>query len=279
MPQQIVSARFDPNRKTDILNSIKVKKMALDQLQDKIQAFVNGKMSLTEKTDFEKEIKASESLAEEVRRYRQMSILAQNEPLITGSAMLHSMMEEIPIEPAYGQYEQYFKKSSFFNPWGYWLSGIFLAALLLGSFVFYQKNREDKLIALAQTQLLPLTNMIGFAPGDTSNAAQAMRAYDQQNYAEAAARLKKEVEYYPDDNSLRLYLAVSYLMLGNHHAAVKPLLSEIATTENLTTVPAKWYLALSQIQHGEHNEARVLLKSIESDTIFGNRAQMILKAF
>lgn len=253
--------------------------MTLEPLQDKIQAYLDGTLPPAEKTAFEDQIKASESLAAELGRYRQLRILGQHQTLIQGKTMLDAVMAEVPITPDYGQHEAYFKKPLGKTTKGRWfLGGLAILTAVLGLF-FYQKYQTGKALAnLAQAQLSPMANMIGFAPDDPSNAAQAMRAYDQKNYAEAISGLSLEVQANPDDNSLRLYLAVCHLMQAQHPQA-ETLLREIIKTEDLATVPAKWYLALSLMQHNAPAEARTLLKSLEPDTIFGGRAKILLKAF
>lgn len=70
---------------------------------------------------------------------------------------------------------------------------------------------------------------------------------------------------------------LQYARSRRHKA--ETLLREIIKTEDLATVPAKWYLALSLMQHNAPAEARTLLKSLEPDTIFGGRAKTLLKAF
>jgi Tetratricopeptide repeat len=249
--------------------------MMAEQLQDKIQAYLAGDMSPAEKADFENQIKASEALAEELRRYRQLSVLGKNKSLVAGKILLDAVMDALPITPDYGPYERYFKKPL----WPFWRWSFVLFALLLAlsGVLFYQTNQEKKAsAALAETQLLPMANVIGFAADDQSNAAEAMRAYDGQNYAEAIERLHIEVRDSPGDNSLRLYLAVSYLMQGQTPQA-EALLQEMIKTDDLVTVPAKWYLALSLLGRNHKTEARVLFENLKSDAIFGDRVTQLLK--
>ena len=87
--------------------------------------------------------------------------------------------------------------------------------------------------------------------------------------------LSAAIEETPNDNSLGLYLAISYLMDGQN-AKAEVLLREMIKTEDLTTIPAKWYLALSLLQQNKKAEANNLLRSIETDTIFGDRVRGLL---
>lgn len=252
--------------------------MTVEQLQEKIKDYLDGLMSQGDRNAFEEDIKASEPLAEEVRRYRQMHILSKHTPLIQGKAMLDSIMAEHTIEPDYGQYESYFKKTLWKHRIWQWLSGVFALAIIAGGTFYYQQaQKKQALNALANEQLRPLENMIGFANDDQSTAAIAMRAYDQHNYSSAITGLQTALQESPDDNSLRLYLAVSHLLLQQHQEA-ESLLRDLTQTDDLTTIPAKWYLALSLVQRGEKEAARLLLQSIQADTVFGERAGEVLEA-
>lgn len=251
--------------------------MTVEQLQEKIKDYLDGQLPPGDQKAFEQDIQASEPLAEEVRRYRQLRILSKNAPLIQGKAMLNNIMDEHTIEPDYGQYESYFKKSLWEHRIWRWLSGLLVLAVIAGGTFYYQQAQEKQaLTALADDQLRPLENMIGFAADDQSTAAMAMRAYDQRNYSSAIAGLQTAIQESPDDNSLRLYLAVSHLLLQQHSEA-ESLLRELTQTDDLTTIPAKWYLALSLVQRGEKEKARILLQSIRTDTVFGERAGEVMK--
>jgi tetratricopeptide (TPR) repeat protein len=250
--------------------------MTVEQLQEKIQAYLDGTMPATEIVDFEKQIKASESLAEEVRKYRQMSILAKHQPLIEAKSILDAVMADIVIEPDYGHHAQYFKKSIWENALLRWGIGIATVILVAFGFYFYQNQQNETATALPNKSVLtPMENMIGFAPDDQSIAARGMQAYDKKDYPTAIQNLSAAIEETPNDNSLGLYLAISYLLDGQNTKA-EVLLREMIKTEDLTTIPAKWYLALSLLQQNKKIEAHNLLRSIEMDTIFGDRVRGLL---
>jgi tetratricopeptide (TPR) repeat protein len=252
--------------------------MIIENIQDTIKQYLDGKMSATEKIDFENQIKNSEELAEEVRQFRQLRIFDKHKNLLAAKAQLSAVMSEIDIEPDYGSYEKYFKKSFFESPVRKWLAGSLATLALIGGIFFYQKSQTDNVLTnIYKSNLQPMENIIGFTVDDQTQAAKAMRAYDQKNYNEAITLLNYAVKNSTDDNSLRLYLAISYLMQERNIEA-EILLKDIINKNDLTVIPAKWYLALSLIKRGEKTEARALLQSIESDTVFGNKASAILKS-
>lgn len=251
--------------------------MIIENIQDTIKKYLDGTLSGKEKADFEKEIKNSAELAEEVRRFRQLRIFDKNKDIIAANAILNSVMSDIEIEPDYGKYEKYFKKSIFDNVMWRWLFGGLALILVVGGGFVYQKSQETKALKeLSKTYLQPMENIIGFSDNAQTQDAKAMAAYDNKNYSEAIVLLNNASKNNPDDNSLRLYLAISYLMQEQNEKA-ESLLQTIVKTDDLSTIPAKWYLALSLMQRGQKTEAKVLLQSLESDATFGNRAKEILK--
>ena len=243
--------------------------MTVEQ-QDKIEDYLNDQMSSTEKIDFEKQIEASKALADEVNRCLQMRIFAKNRDIIQAKALLESVMADIHIEPA--------PKEPFWQqPIWRWLGGGCLVLALTGSLFLYQQSQEKKAwFALSKTHLKKMEDIEGFNANNPIPAARGMQAYDNGNYEEAIALLSVGAKQESDDKMLSLYLAISYLMQGKNIDSEK-ILQELIKNEGLETTPAKWYLALSLLQHGQKNEAKALLQSLESDTIYGNQAKEILK--
>lgn len=255
-----------------------MKKMNLENIQVTIKKYLDGTMTVQEKVDFETEIKNSKELAEEINQVRLLRIFNKNRDLIEAKSILKSVMADIHIEPDYGSYEKHFKKSIFGKYGLRWLLLSSLAIVfLIGGTVLYQKNQEAKALRdLSKAHLQPMENIIGFSPNDPSREAKAMQAYDNKNYNEAIIQLNSILKNDFNDNSLRLYLAVSYLM-QDQNAEAEIHLQNIVKTNDIVTVPAKWYLALSLLQRGQKVEAKSLFQSLSEDTTFGTEAKEILK--
>ncbi len=251
--------------------------MNIENIQETIKKYLDNTMTPSEKADFELQIRDSTELAEQVRQFRQLKIWDKNSFLIQSNAVLTGVMADIDIEPNYGIHEKYFKKSLFDRPvWRWLMGGLVLATLLSGGFLYQQNQASKALNQLAKSHLEPLPNFIGFAENDSSQPAKAMASYDNKNYSEAIERLKSATKNSPDDNSLKLYLAVSYLM-QDQNAQAQTLLEDSVKTDNLSTIPAKWYLALTYMQIGKKDEAYKLLQSLESDLDYGKDVKDILK--
>lgn len=253
--------------------------MIIDNIQATIKQYIDGSLSSTEKIDFENQIKNSPELAEEVRQFRQLKIFDKNKKLIEANALLKAVMAETQIEPDYGKYKHHFKKSIFDNPIWRWSMGGLAAIILVIGGIFYQKSQATSALKLlSKTYMQPMENIIGFSADDQTQAGKALKAYDNKNYNEAITLLNYAIKNNSDDNSLRLYLAISYLMQEQNEKA-EALLQDIVKDNDLSMIPAKWYLALSLMQRGEKEEAKALLQSLESDSTFGSRAKEILKTW
>jgi tetratricopeptide (TPR) repeat protein len=251
--------------------------MTAEQLQEKFQAYLDGTLLPEEKIAFEAQINASEPLKEELNKFRQLRILHKNESLLQAKSVLGKVMDEVHIEPNYGNYAAYFKETGANKAIKYWASGIFAILLIAGAMLFFQNKQLTKqLHNLANTNLAPMENLIGFANEDKSITALGMKAYDKKEYKTAIDLLQKAITESPDDGTLRLYLAISYLMLEQNTAA-KVLLSPLTNVESLSTIPAKWYLALCLLKEGEKTEARKILLNLKSDKVYGVQAEGILK--
>jgi predicted Zn-dependent protease len=251
--------------------------MSEEQLQEKFQAYLEGTLLPTEKLEFEAQIKASESLNEELKKFRQLSIFGKNEALFQAKSTLDKVMSEVVIEPSYGDYASAFKETGANKSIKYWASGIFAILLIVGAMLFFKSNQTAKqLNNLVDANLFPMENLIGFADNDQSIAAAGMKAYDKKDFNSAINLLNKATLESPDDGTLQLYLALSYLMQGQNSEA-KASLTPLTKSETLSTIPAKWYLALCLLKDGQKNEARMLLLSLKSDKVYGTQVAKILE--
>ncbi len=246
-----------------------------DQLQDDIQAYLDGKMPIEKIPLFEAQMADSSQLTAEINRYRMLRVVARNEDMFMAKTLVDNIMASTEIEADYGQYGHIFDKTGGKPNAKYWILGILVMIILTVSVWRYRYfENQVQIRRIATEHLAPLDNIIGFSPDDIGNAATALRAYEQGQYTEAIHRLQSELQIAPDDNGLRLYLAVSLLMQGQNTAA-EPLLRQMVAAQDLTTVPATWYLALCLMQQGQADEAHLLLAPLRSDTIFGQRAQQV----
>lgn len=247
--------------------------------QDRLQAYAQDRLSPQDASALENEIAASEDLKNELEYYRMLQLRERAKSLLQAKAQLESVIADTPIEANYGQYRHYFQRHS-------WLShrlsillgtAVLLIATWWGVHQYQQYTRLRFVQTLYKEYLTPLDNHIGFAPNDASNAAIALRAYTQGNYRSAVQYLQTEVATNPDDQSLRLYLSVSALLIEQDSIAAQHLQHLVRENDPLTAVPAKWYLALNLLHRGEEEGASALLNTIQNDAIFGQPAKELLE--
>lgn len=246
--------------------------MDLENLQETIKKYLDGNMTPQEKADFEKERTQSTALQKEVDQARELRVFLRNRELIAANTLLQSIMAETPIEPDYQGSKIYFKDSVWDSPLLKWFLGSCTVVILISGVFFYQKNQTNRFLSdIAQNHLQAMTNFIGFLPTDESDAAKGMRAYDHKNYVTSIDLLKNAA----NETDLQLYLAISYLMQGQKDPA-ESLLKGLIQSNDMTAVPAKWYLSLLWLQKSEKEKAIHLLQKLESDATFGNKAKALL---
>lgn len=246
--------------------------MSVEQTQDTIQAYLEGRMSAEALRSFEAQIQADPALAEEVHRCRQLRVMTRHEALLQGKQTLAAIMAEVDITPDYGQHRRYFDDSGWFKRWI--PSLLALVALVSGGTWYYGYQQQQETLARVQSVLEPLDNIIGFSPDDPGSAAAGMRAYDQRNYPEAIRYLSTAAQESQDDPSLQLYLAVSYL-LQQEPTRAEPLLRPLTQTDALLTIPARWYLAVCLLQQGKTTEATPLLDGLKEDVVYGEKVRRV----
>jgi tetratricopeptide (TPR) repeat protein len=248
-----------------------------EHTQDDIQAYLSDTLSPEQRAAFEVQVSGSPALTEEVNRHRMLRVMLQQEYLLNAKSLIGGIMAATEIQADYGEYGPMLDKPRRGRIFLRRLWIVVAAFLVLVSLWWLnrQQRMEEQPFRASSMPLTPFENIIGFAPGDVSNAATALRAYELGNYPEAIERLQRELRYAPDDNALRLYLAVSFLMQGQN-AAAEPLLRQLVAAQDLTTVPATWYLGWCLLQQGKRDEARSMFHGIQSDIIFGQRTRQLL---
>ena len=261
--------------------------MNIEERQEAIKRYVANTMLPTERHTFEQEMAQSEDLTEEVRRFQQLHVAVKYAPLIEAKLVLDAVMNDIDIEPDYGKHEALLRGGDGMGL-GKWrgLLGGLVALVLVGSlFFFYQKQatktaKMARLMALVQpykgNDKEVLDKITNFAPDDKSPTAQAIRLYEQKQYAESARLLASVIRQDSSDKSLQLYLGVDYFLTNQTEKAI-PILRGLSESGGIATVPAQWFLALSLLEKGDVAAARSQLEAIKGDTIFGERARLIIE--
>jgi tetratricopeptide (TPR) repeat protein len=252
----------------------------MENVQNDIQDYINGGLSGEALKQFEADMKANKSLAEEVDFYRKISFTMQNTELITMNKTLSTIRQSTNISPDFDIDPTFLPKN---NTWKWWTIGI-LTVSLIGAFFLWQNQATKTRLLKAKTtsteilhSVAAFEDVIGLDADDKSPLAQGMKFYDAGLYADAIPLLKTHYQRQPTDDFGKLYLAISYLMTGQSDKAVT-LLEPMSNTSDIELADAaKWHLALALVQQGQLDKAKPLFIALQNHPRFGVNAQRMLQ--
>lgn len=113
---------------------------------------------------------------------------------------------------------------------------------------------------LAESAASPSSSFRG--PADPERFAAAMGPYARGDYAAAETALEAYVLRQPDDDRARFYLAVTRLVRGNAHDALRDLHQLSSIADSPLHEDVAWYHALALWQTGERAQAEALLRAL-----------------
>ena len=106
---------------------------------------------------------------------------------------------------------------------------------------------------------------------------QALKLYDNAQYAEARKALEPFYAQYPENNTAGFYLAMSYLNEANYARAITLLTPLTQKTDFEMRNDAKWYLALCMLKTTDgEKEAIGLFKQLQNEPEFKKSAMAAL---
>ena len=120
---------------------------------------------------------------------------------------------------------------------------------------------KSKAIQAAPTGNAGMTAPAPAAPA-TNFYADGITDYEQGNFQEAAAKLRKATEVTPDNLQAHLYAADAYLRVSQPHAALFHIERILALPGNSNFETAEWYKALALLQLKEGRKAQKQLESV-----------------
>ncbi len=215
--------------------------------QERIDAYLMGKLDEKARQAFEEEINESPELAEAV---------AQHSRFVHGVEELHfrELLEELHQEGV-GQEKNGIKRR---KRWPIWSIAAVLL-LLLGVFWIFQPNPTSEFSIQLDPGLpttLGGTNALAFGEG--------MNAYKQDDYVSARAYWTPLWEAHPQNDTLLFYLAQVDLGEERFQASLEKLEQLIKNEESGFLEKARWYVALSHLKLGQIEAAKALLQDIST---------------
>lgn len=237
---------------------------------DKIRAYLLGEMNDAEQLAFEAMVRKDLKLEDELNFSRQ---------LMNATSQMELREVECLVQES-GQRHQNNVRVK--NRWT-WFSGLMAMVLILGLTIYFvnehyvlvKSSFEDYHLSV-QNNLEPFEMLIATERGKNLNLSLGLEAYQAANY-EAAAPLLSNYFLRTKDGNVGLYLAISYLELGQYEASLVLLESLEQQVELPMGYPVKWYLSLAYYGHGDLDLAQNLMQEIlESDSPFRNNAKAFM---
>ena len=256
-----------------------------DAWEDRINAYLNNKMTVADRTQFEQAMGEIAGLKDAV----------DFEAALTQNATEYQLFEHLkPKMEAYIE-EKGLKNTENPKPeptkrplsikrfWG--ILGIVLVGIL--AWLGYNSIKKSNEQAQLQTELItkwllnqPLayenTNLAAFQTGSDS---AALAFYKLGKYSEAEALFKQNDSKDVNISGPRgLYRAVNALMTNpsNPKMAIELLESRYANKNTFRYEAVTWYLALAYLQNGDFERSKQVLKDITPESEYFNNAQNLM---
>lgn len=245
------------------------------ETQQKIQRYVSGELSDSERTAFEAEVQSNADLEAELRFSQDLVYTLKNKEQLEVNSILKDAIADVYIEPDFDALKDQESGSagSGFSKW--LLSGVVIIGLAVGGMFVTSSGlfAPSETALLVQEYLEPFENLI--SPPEGGALAQGMMAYDQGDYKSATQLLSAYVQNNTDPQA-RFYLGVSQLLDGQLAPAISNL-EILAKAEDLPQKAAQWYLALAYLKNDEIKKATPLIEGLKDNGVFGPKAQPLLQ--
>ena len=231
----------------------------------RIDKYLSGQMDADEKAAFEQELKANESLAEELALQKDMNRFLQ------GHRRRDALKSELDALGAEFFSQKSGKVVSMAGRRRWMLA---IAATVLVLVVAWLALRPSLYEQYAVHPPLALVEKSSATANDLSMAEQA---FNHGDYEKALPILQEYVANNPTDDLVKVYLGIAKMELGE-----TPEAREIFTSLATSTAPeirdfAVWNLALSYLKDGDEANCSKVLRSIPADSGYYQKAQQLLE--
>lgn len=154
-------------------------------------------------------------------------------------------------------------------------------AIALAFLVFSGGNDLENLAVLEPLQVTTVQVRAGSPDSDTLYA-DALAAYQAEDWAASAATLRRALDTAPDGwaraDLARIYLGSSEMLGGDAAAAESPLHAASASTLAPVRERALWQLVQVRLLRADEAAARAALEQLADSPVYGARARELLTA-
>lgn len=250
--------------------------MNIENIQESIKRYVDGKMSQTESLEFEQLLEINTDLREELRLYKALAFITKNRDLMAMSQIVGNVIQNEKLKPDFDAYQTYLKKPKKWWQRGLWILSSFIALALTLGIIYTVNIQQDR------AKYENLVQNYGHLPDDLIQADSASVLYDAlqfyraKNYPNAKTAFKKHLKKQPNDDLAQLYLGVTEYLTHENTEGVKTLRQVVANSDDFSKKYAQMSLSMALLKVGEYTEAQTLLEQLKSDAILGEKVQGIL---
>jgi len=254
----------------------------MENLEDKIERFLNNEMDVNEVADFKNLVKSDYSIYTSVVEAAKLNkALSQ---IISGNvdqAKIEKMQSlEKTIEKIASEYK--LKQTKRSRPAVKWVAAAALAVIILflGKVYLLDGSRYDTLYS---EYYKPVNSFFNLEPNfklkDTSLVSSFMKLYDNQNFSEYISKyynVSKGAKIDSSDQTIiSFYAGVSFMEKGEHKKAVGQF-KNIKKSDRFYN-ESQWLMALSCIKEDDIKNAKYILETIVSNgTDYADEAKSIL---
>lgn len=239
---------------------------------EKIDKYLSGDMSTSERAAFEQQMNQDDALREEVALHHDIKAgIGEYE-----DAKLKMKLQEKEIILRQKEKNGSQQKSRRIFLWTALAAGLSLTVVAF-IWLFFIDSPQTLFAEYYQ----PYPNVV--LPIDRSQPSSRIeknpyQLYELGQYTEAIPLFEKQLEQEADP-VVRFYLGLSYLETQQVSEAIKQLKTAAEANHNLSTA-AHWYLGLGYLQAGEKEEAATIFSQLAtSENDFQEKAQEILEEF
>ncbi|MDF9795461.1 tetratricopeptide (TPR) repeat protein [Catalinimonas alkaloidigena] len=227
-----------------------------EKLFEKMEDYIHGRLSASEKDSFETELEKDEALWEEVALHKKLISSIETESLRQMLDQIHEahFEEETPVVSMQS-------RRSYFT----WAVAASLALFVLAGWWFFsvQPSQPATLYASYFAPATGLPTTLGYS--NSTDFAEGMVSYKLGEYAEARSYWQPLLKAAPSNDTLNYYVGISFLA-EEAPAQALGYLEKVAQTESsVFSNDAHWYQALAYLLNEQEEEARAILNELSAE--------------
>jgi tetratricopeptide (TPR) repeat protein len=241
-----------------------------EKKQERIERYLNGKLSSQEKTAFENNLAQDADLKREVVLQQELTNTLKGEKI----HQFRNVLQEVDAD--WKSEQGRIRRLNIPR-----LSAIAAAVLvLIIAYRFFLPSKQASATALLEeyydTYPMLLTSRSSDENEVNEQLNQAISAYQNQDFESAATGFSEITEVTPDNLSYLFYQAVSLLESQKATEAIPVFQALLSQPKHSLNEQSQWYLALAHLQNEDFTAAKSTLEGIEAGEFKYEEAQALL---